>query len=479
MRQVMNPQMELGEVRIESIKLDPKSRDDVPAVLRGLQHLYADKETRARLFSLLEAEAMPGVDQTVGRPGMDLWRILVMAILKQGLGIDFDHLHHCVNHDQLMRQFLGHGSLLDSEHYEMKTVVRNVNLLSPELLSKVGQLVVESGHGVSKKKVGERLCGRCDSFVVETDVHHPTDTNLLWDSMRCLIRETARAAQQHEVGGWRQWKHLTARIKNAFNRIRRQRQANATPSRVEDYLCICEGLVERAEQTLWQLSGQPEPGLVRSCASIQHYIKHARRQLDQVERRLIKGEVIPHSEKVFSIFEPHTRWISKGKAGRPVELGVPVCVVEDNYGFILQHEIMWEGGDGDIAVSIIKGAQKKYPDLGLCSFDRGFHSPQNRIRLDALLDDNILPRKGRWSKSDRERETQDTFLKARRQHPAIESAINSLEHRGLNRVRAYGADGFARMVALSMVAFNVHRLGLVLRRQEKERLRRKKRCRAA
>ena len=297
--------------------------------------------------------------------------------------------------------------------------------------------------------------------------------------MRCLIRETARAAQQHDVGGWRQWKHLTARVKNAFNRIRRQRQANAEPSRVEDYRCLCEQLLRRAEQTLWQLSGQPGPELVRSCAGIQHYIKHARRQLDQVERRLIKGEVMPHSEKVFSIFEPHTRWISKGKAGRPVELGVPVCVVEDNYGFILQHEIMWEGGDGDIAVSIIKGAQKKYPDLGLCSFDRGFHSPQNRIRLDALLDDNVLPRKGRWSKSDRERETQDTFLKARRQHPAIESAINNLEHRGLDRVRAYGADGFARMVALSMVAFNVHRLGLVLRRQEREKLRRKKRCRAA
>ena len=189
MRQVINPQMELGAVRIESIKLNPKSRDDIPTVLRGLQHLYADKETRARLFSLLEAEAMPGVDQTEGRPGMDLWRILVMAILKQGLGIDFDRLHHHVNYDQQVRLFLGHGSLLDSEHYEMETVVRNVNLPGPELLSKVGQLVVESGHRISKK-LGERLRGRCNSFVVETDVYHPTDTNLRWDSMRCLIRET-------------------------------------------------------------------------------------------------------------------------------------------------------------------------------------------------------------------------------------------------------------------------------------------------
>ena len=85
-----------------------------PAVLRGLQHLYADKETRARLFSLLEAETVPGVDQTVGRPGMDLWCILVMAILKQGMGIDFDRLHHHVNYDQQVRQFLCHGLLSDS-----------------------------------------------------------------------------------------------------------------------------------------------------------------------------------------------------------------------------------------------------------------------------------------------------------------------------------------------------------------------------
>ena len=92
MRQVINPQMSLGEVRIESIELNPKSRDDIPVLLRGLQHLYADDKTRARLFSLLAAEVVPGVDQTVGRPGMELWRILVMAILKQGLGIDFDRL---------------------------------------------------------------------------------------------------------------------------------------------------------------------------------------------------------------------------------------------------------------------------------------------------------------------------------------------------------------------------------------------------
>ena len=174
-------------------------------------------------------------------------------------------------------------------------------------------------------------------------------------------------------------------------------------------------------------------------------------------------------EKVFSIFESHTRWISKGKAGTPVELGVPVCVLEDNHGFILHHEVMWQGSDVDYAQPMIRETQARFPELRWCSFDRGFHSPENRLRLDELLDHNVLPRKGRLSKVDREREQDERFVAMRRQHPAIESAINNLEHRGLDRVRAFGADGFARVVALSIVAFNIHRIGLLLRRKTRRR----------
>ena len=119
--------------------------------------------------------------------------------------------------------------------------------------------------------------------------------------------------------------------------------------------------------------------------------------MDQVERRLLKGETIAHDEKVFSIFEEHTRWVSKGKAGCAVELGVPVCVVEDQFQFILHHKILWEGSDTDIAVSVIEETQALHRDLRVCSFDRGFHSPGNRAQLDAMLDLNALPRKGRLS----------------------------------------------------------------------------------
>ena len=89
--------------------------------------------------------------------------------------------------------------------------------------------------------------------------------------------------------------------------------------------------------------------------------------------------------------------------------------------------------------------------------------------LDEVLVDNVLPKKGRLSKAERDREQGETFAAMRRQHPAVESAINNLEHRGLDRVRSKGREGFARTVALSVVALNVHRLGRVLRQQALER----------
>ena len=282
-----------------------------------------------------------------------------MGVLKQGLGCDFDRLHELVNQHRTVREFLGHGAFSQGDTYELQTIIDNVYLLTPELVSQIGRLVVESGHAVARKKPGEPLRGRCDSFVVETDVHYPTDVNLLWDAMRCLLRELGRAARKHNIGGWRQWRHLTREVKKCFNKVRSTRRAKSQPDRVEAYLERCWHWVGRAEESCKELE---QAGVAQSI-TIQALIVHARRQMDQVERRLLKGETIAHDEKVFSIFEEHTRWVSKGKAGCAVELGVPVCVVEDQFQFILHHKILWEGSDTDIAVSIINETQALHRDL--------------------------------------------------------------------------------------------------------------------
>ncbi len=88
----------------------------------------------------------------------------------------------------------------------------------------------------------------------------------------------------------------------------------------------------------------------------------------------MNGEVIPHSEKVFSIFEEHTEWVCKGKAGVPVELGVRVSILEDQYQFILHHRIMWKETDDKVMVPIIEEAKQRYPLISQCSFDKGYYS---------------------------------------------------------------------------------------------------------
>ena len=258
MRCVQNPQMALGQIPIADIQFDASSRNDIPAVLRGLQHLYCDDDLLQQVFDLLEQQLLQRprtdadqdaaptarINPDVGRPGLQLWQVVVLAVLKQGLTCDCDRL-----------------------------------------------------------------------------------------------AELATAG------------------------------------------------VEEAEQE-----------------EIERWLGHAELLIDQIDRRVLQGQTIPPREKVFSLFEPHTRWCVKGNAGVPVELGVPVSVVECAQQFVLHWQLMWEQQDVDVAAELVERTQRLYPSLEECSFDKGYHSPANREALDRLLQQNVLPRKGRLTKADRERE---------------------------------------------------------------------------
>ena len=142
--------LELGELDISHIKIDPRSRDDIPALLKGLQLIYTNTNRREQLFHRLEQPLRDKVDLTTGRPGMTLWRIFVLATLKQGLGCDFDRLQELAHEHRTLRQILGHSGD-DESRDPMQTLVDNVSLLTPEVLAEINQLVVEVGHEVVKK----------------------------------------------------------------------------------------------------------------------------------------------------------------------------------------------------------------------------------------------------------------------------------------------------------------------------------------
>jgi len=487
MRVVQNVQMEIGEVDVSKVKFDLKSRDDIPKILRGLQHLYVDPVLRTQLFELLESQVLPKTDKRNGRPGMTLWRIFVCGVVRLDLNIDYDRLHELVNQHNTLREMLGHD-VHDKEPYHYQTLKDNVSLLTVELLDTINQLVVNAGHGVVKKKGNEALRGRCDSFVVETDVHYPTDINLLYDAMRKVITLTAQWCEREEVSDWRQHqynvRHLKRLMRKAQNHKRRKSRSEEQQKKNaalcieahQEYLEVAERYLNKAQASVSRLE---QTGLRNALdvvrqLEIEGFMRHAIRQIDQVKRRVILGEVIPHAEKVFSIFEPHTEWVSKGKAGVPVELGVKVCILEDQHQFILHHQVMQQKSDDQVAVSMVKEAKQRFANLNACSFDKGFHSPDNQLALKQQLELVALPRKGKLSQSAQAAEQTEGFVKARRAHSAVESAINALEVHGLDRCPDHGIGGFKRYVALAVVARNIHRLGAILWQQEQKRARRKK-----
>ena len=236
-----------------------------------------------------------------------------------------------------------------------------------------------------------------------------------------------------------------------------------------NYVEIAQGYLERLRESFSKIKHN------MLSLEIEPFLEDTDRQIDQICRRVIHGESIPSSEKVFSIFERHTEWINKGKAGGKIELGIKVCIIEDQYQFILQHHVMEKESDSGIAELIVKEAQSKYPDFKACSFDKGFDSADNQIKLKAILDTVTMPRKGKLSQERYAEEYTQEFIKTRHQHSAVESAINCLEHHGLDKCMDKGIDGFKRYIAMPIVGKNIQRIGVILRSKEKAKEQRRKR----
>ena len=475
MREVKKKQFQLGQTPISQIRFDSQSRDDIPPLLMGLQHIYLTPEVRKRVFHILNTMIPKRIDKNNGRPGMEMWKILVLGTLRLNMNWDYDRLAEMANQHTSIRQMLGHGGFDQAYRYKLQTLKDNVALFTPEILDKINQVVVNAGHALVKKKESP-LRGRCDSFVVETNVHFPTDINLLFDAVEKAVNLVGGLCAKYNQPGWRQSGYLLSQLKRFYRKVQKARHST---SKSEDkqkkqkkrvlkahrvYLDRADSLVKKVVESLEALRRQGVPEEERS--DLERFIAHAGRQVDQIQRRVFKEETISHKEKAFSVFQEHTEWICKGKAGVPVELGLRVCVLEDQYRFILHHQVMQKQTDDQVAQSIVAEAQKRFPALKVCSFDKGFHSPSNQESLRELLDLLVLPKKGRLSQKDKEREYSPEFVKLRRQHSAVESAINTLEVHGLDRCPDHGIDGFERYVALAVLGGNIKRLGSIIRKRE-------------
>lgn len=210
MRKVIDLQMEFWKKDIADIEFDLKSRDEIPKLMIGLQYIYSTRLLREKAFNILK-QIVPEKSHDTGRPGMDLWKILVLGTLRLNCNWDYDKVHEMANNHYKLRQMLGHSETDLDSTYALQTIKDNIVLLTPQILDEINQLVVKAGHSIISTE--QELRGSCDSFVVETDVHYPTDTNLLFDAMRKMIILIAIICSAIGITDWRQSHHHITKIK--------------------------------------------------------------------------------------------------------------------------------------------------------------------------------------------------------------------------------------------------------------------------
>jgi hypothetical protein len=191
---------------------------------------------------------------------------------------------------------------------------------------------------------------------------------------------------------------------------------------------------------------------------LDRFMKLMDKHIDLLDRRIIKGEEIPHEEKIFSIFEEYTEWITKGKLHPNVELGKKLAITTDQYNLIVDYRVMEHQSDPEIVKPLAERLTSSFP-VKSWSFDKGFWHKDNKKMLEERVEKVIMPKKGKCNKLEQEEEGQRYFKRLRNMHSAVESNINELECRGLDRCPDRGYPNFKRYIGLAVAAYNLRRIG--------------------
>lgn len=472
MRHHFQTQPDLQIIPIEKIRLPRQSRDELPPILAGLQWIWMHPTLKAEIFGLLEAKILAGKKAT-GRTGMDLWQILVLGVVRLGLDADWDRLEHIANYDTLVRQMLGLPAAPwddQAKRFGHQTLRDNVALLDDELLQAINARIAAAGREVFAKKGGAPVGAlevKVDTYVLETDVHFPTDLNLLWDAGRKCVDLIVKYRDQfgYALAGWRKAKEWRRQLK-ACERAASQVVYRGGPHKearvkcaVRAYLGVGRQLSAKVRASLVGLCDQPVE--LAHWEALEYFHRMLDKHLDLVGRRLLKEETIPAAEKVFSLFEPHTEWIQKGKLRPNVELGHRLLIATDQHQLIQDYEVAAGVADVDRSVGVADRLLGRYGpgSVASLSYDKGFTRNADRELLSLYVPQVVMPKRGKKNARETERESQKSFVALRRQHSAVESEINSLEHHGLNRCLDVGLPGYLRYMGYGVMSYNLHVIG--------------------
>ena len=464
MRKRFEPQIILGQLLIEETPIPKRCRDSLAALVLAIKTIYATPEYNEQVYNILENKILSKKKKT-GRPGMNLWQIFVLAQVRLCLNISYDRLHWMANSDKLLRQLMGIETDFGYADMEIgyQNILDNVALLDDETIKQLNEVIVAFGHDVFKKKEVAALRLKTDSFVVESNVHFPSDYNLLWDCARkCLDTVSAILNKHTQTSGWRKVNDWHGELKSLMRSLGKSTisggkdKENRIKQAAKSYLAKAKALsikIEKEKEDFPLL----DTGDLALHITLEKFLALLNKHIDLVNRRIILGETIPHQEKMFSIFEEYTEWITKGKQHPSVELGKNLAITTDQYGLIVDYHLMERETDNQIVLDLAIRVLNKYK-VDTWSFDKGFFCKENKELLMEQITKVIMPKKGKCTKAEREEEATRSFTKLRRKHSAVESNINELEHRGLDRCPDRTYPHFKRYVGLGISAYNLRRI---------------------
>lgn len=390
-------------------------------------------------------------------------RILLCQIIE---GCSFREIVIRIDDSNFLRFFVGifNGPMMD-----FTTLCRLKNQVTPETWKKVNGLLARAS--VEAQMIdGHRL--RLDTTAVETNIHWPTDSSLLWDTYRTLARyiEQIRNLDPVVVGDQRL---LLRKVKKLQQKIARKAAKKPTAAatleplyleliRLAGTICewsddIAKGLQQNIARGRYGFLEQATLEYLRE--QILHYRVLGAQVIDQAHRRAIDKQQVPNEEKIFSIFEPHTELLIRGKAGKPIEFGHMIQIQQVEGKFITDYEVFdrkpVEHELVEPAIEDHKELFGKYPEE--LTADKGYYQSMKQLEyLSKKIELVAISKKGKRTEEQTRRETAPAFRYAQRFRAGVEGTISFLKRvLGLSRCYNKGWEQYVATIGAAVFAHNL------------------------
>jgi len=470
MTRATDPQISFADLEFikQGIQLDPILKaisDFVDAHAVLVEHVRCDLEWGLKKPS-------------TGRNGLTAQQALRSLTLMRVKNWDYRELRERITDGYTLRHFTHFNSKRVPKHDAFN---RAFNKLKPETLRAINDAVIRAAvdRGIED---GKKL--RVDTTVVETDIHHPTDNTLLWDTVRVVTR---LVGQLNELvpGGVGPFTKRTRCARRRMQEIQRMTPKERQTQQVRKYrelIAVTEQVVKDAGAVVERTKEVPDVDLVTELAikgirsEIGRYCGLGGRVTSQARRRVLQGEQVPNEEKLYSIFETHTDLIKRGKVQKPVEFGHKVFIAESGHGLITQYAVLTGNPADQVHVKPSlqghKQAFKRAPEL--YSGDRGFSSEETiKACKEAGVKLPYIPQSGGKRSAERQAlEKSPEFKKGQRFRAGIEGRISVLfRGRGMKRALGEGREHFELLVGAAVLVNNLLVIAALLTKKAKRQRR--------